>query len=475
MSLLDPPTPMGNGKPDFKCWHDYAAPEKDRISPHLFETGDDLGPVEDFRVPAGNYLAREQHEREREHLWGTVWQMACRLNDIPNVGDYLEYEIGDRSLIIVRDSETSVKALKNACRHRATAMISGKGNTSCFTCPFHGWAYKLDGSLEHVPAGWDFPQFDGSGLREVRCETYNSNVYVNLDDNAAPLIDHIGATMHRNFEAYPDHRMWKSWHFGIVVESNWKIMAEAFFEAYHVPWTHPAYAPGSGDVQGRIDVFRFHHRLISMALIPSFTSGWESTEQEIFDCVMQAAGGFVQIPDGQDPDSLPQMTLPDGVTARRFMADTIRGNWGGQGLDLSGVSETELVDLFSNLIFPNFVSFVGPGGHVTYRFRPNGDDHNSMIFDIANLVPVPGDGPLPPDVPMTMIPRGTLMRDHELAQKVLGQTTLIVDEDVSNSARIQKGLKVSEEIVVGEELEPNIVAFHRNIERWMTGDRRQSR
>jgi hypothetical protein len=57
----------------------------------------------------------------------------------------------------------------------------------------------------------------------------------------------------------------------------------------------------------------------------------------------------------------------------------------------------------------------------------------------------------------------------------MGQTTLIVDEDVSNSARIQKGLKVSEEIVLGQELEPNIVAFHRNIARWMAGDRRQTR
>jgi len=55
---------------------------------------------------------------------------------------------------------------------------------------------------------------------EVRCETYNGNVFVNLDPNARPLREHIGDAMARNFEAYPDHRMWKSWHFGIVVEST---------------------------------------------------------------------------------------------------------------------------------------------------------------------------------------------------------------------------------------------------------------
>ena len=475
MSLLDPPPPMGNGKPEFKCWHDFAREDPGTISPHLFETGDDLGPAGGFRIPAANYLSREQHEREQADLWTTVWQMACRLNDLPQVGDYLEYEIGGRSVIIVRDAIDSVKALRNACRHRATAIATGKGHTNCFTCPFHGWSYKLDGSLDSVPAGWDFPQFDGSGLREIRCETYNGNVFINFDADARPLREHVGDTMARNFDVFPDDRMWKSWHFAMVVESNWKVMAEAFFETYHVPWTHPAYAAGAGDVQGRIDIFGFHHRLISMALVPSFTTGWESTEQEIFDCVMQAAGGFVQIPDGDDPENPSAFTLPEGATARGFMAASIRANWASQGIDLSKVSETELVDLFSNLIFPNFVSFVGPGGHVTYRFRPNGDDHTTMIFDIANLVPVPGDGPLPPDAPMLMLPRGTLVSDFEPAVKAMGQTTLIVDEDVSNSARIQKGLRVSEEIVLGEELEPNIVAFHRNIERWMAGDRSQAR
>src|SRR5262249_10256427 len=156
-----------------------------------------------------------------------------------------------------------------------------------------------------------------------------------------------------HFDAYPDTRMWKSWHFGIVVESNWKIMAEAFFETYHVPWTHPAFAGGAGDVQGRVDVFGLHHRLISMALWPSVTSEWKASEQEILDMVLQAAGGFVQLPDGDNPETPPSLALPDGQTARDFMAATVRANWAAQGLDLSRVSDTEIVDLFSNLIFPN--------------------------------------------------------------------------------------------------------------------------
>ncbi len=465
MSLLDPPAAQ-DAKPPFKAWEDYAR-EDPRTSEHLYWQGDDLGPVDDFRISPQLYLSREQHDREWAHLWSKAWQMACRENDIPRVGDYLEYQIAGRSILIVRDAPDSVRAFRNACRHRGATVAQGKGNTTCFSCPFHGWTYGLDGSLQHVPARWEFPQIDGKGLRAVRCETYNGNVYFSLDDDAAPLIEHIGPVMARHFDAFPDHRMWKSWHFGVVVESNWKIMAEAFFETYHVPWTHPAFAAGAGDIQGRIDVFGLHHRFISMALVPSVTAGWDSTEQEILDTVMQAAGGFVQIPDGADPEEPPSFPLPEGQTARQFMSATIRANWASQGLDLDHVSDTEIVDLYPNLVFPNFVSFVGPGGHVTYRFRPNGDDHTTMIFDVANLVPIPGDGPLPPDAPLQMVPRGTLMRDFEPVMQAMGPTADVFDEDISNSARIQTGLKLADEVVLGATIEPSIVAFHRNIARWI--------
>jgi phenylpropionate dioxygenase-like ring-hydroxylating dioxygenase large terminal subunit len=465
MYLLDPPV-TSNEKPEIVRWEHVAAQDP-RLSPHLLEVGDDLGLPDGFRVPASNYLSREQHEREWAHLWSTVWQMACRENEVPKVGDYIVYEIVGRSILVVRDSEDSIRAFRNTCRHRGATVAQNRGNTSCFSCPFHGWTYGLDGSLQHVPARWEFPQIDGEGLRPVRCETYNGNVFINLDPDATPLIDHIGPVMARHFDAWPDHRMWKAAHFGIIVESNWKIMAEAFFEAYHIPWTHPAYAAGAGDLQGRVDVFGYHHRFISMALIASVTAGWESTEQELIDIALQAAKGFVQIPDGDDPDAPPAITLPEGETARSFMAETVRQNWHSQGLDLSMVSDAEIVDFFSNLIFPNFVSAVGPGGHITYRFRPNGDDHTSMIFEVANLVPIPGDGPLPRDVAMTMIPRGMLMRDFPAAVEALGTTADLLDEDVSNSARVQTGLKLADEIVLGQTIENSVVAFHRNIERWM--------
>lgn len=84
---------------------------------------------------------------EAELFWPRVWQVACRLDEIPDVGDYAEYVILDQSIIVVRTSDTDVKAYYNACRHRGVKLVEGHGNCrSGFICSFHGWCFGLDGA-----------------------------------------------------------------------------------------------------------------------------------------------------------------------------------------------------------------------------------------------------------------------------------------------------------------------------------------
>src|SRR6187455_578857 len=73
-----------------------------------------------LHVPSERYYSREFFELEKEKLWPHVWQMAAREEEIPEPGDFVEYEIVGQSLLIVRQVDGSVKALHNACRHRAT-------------------------------------------------------------------------------------------------------------------------------------------------------------------------------------------------------------------------------------------------------------------------------------------------------------------------------------------------------------------
>ena len=98
------------------------------------------------RGAKGRYLDADFFRLEAENLWSRTWQMACRLEEIPQPYDFATYEILDQSVILIRQQDGTVKAVQNACRHRGVQVAQGRGTCeSGFTCPFHGWCYGPDG------------------------------------------------------------------------------------------------------------------------------------------------------------------------------------------------------------------------------------------------------------------------------------------------------------------------------------------
>ena len=93
------------------------------------------------RIPKQRYYDTDFYALEAENFWPRVWQMACRLEEIPRPGDFVEYEILDQSLIVVRVDAETVRAYHNACRHRGVKLVEGRGNRRTFVCPFHGWCW----------------------------------------------------------------------------------------------------------------------------------------------------------------------------------------------------------------------------------------------------------------------------------------------------------------------------------------------
>src|SRR4051812_12958361 len=78
------------------------------------------------RIPVKRYYDEEFFRLEQERLWPHVWQMACRLEQIPNVGDWIEYSNAGHSVIVVRTKD-GIKAFHNACRHRGVPFAGGSG------------------------------------------------------------------------------------------------------------------------------------------------------------------------------------------------------------------------------------------------------------------------------------------------------------------------------------------------------------
>src|SRR3954467_13386771 len=109
-----------------------------------------MDPAFPDRVRKERYFDRDFYELEVEKLWPRIWQMACRLEEIPAPHDFVEYEILDQSIIVVRNDDMSVSAFQNVCRHRGVKLVEGRGTcASGFTCPFHGWCYGPDGKNIH--------------------------------------------------------------------------------------------------------------------------------------------------------------------------------------------------------------------------------------------------------------------------------------------------------------------------------------
>ena len=440
-----------------KWWDDYAKEDRYKVSDYLFDSGEPTPPIGEYEVDVSDFTSREQHEREVAGLWTKVWQAACRANEIPEVGDFLEYEIVGYSILVVRDTPTTVKAFHNACRHRATAVASGCGTASCFVCPFHGWTYGLDGSLQSLPAEWDFPHVDQSthGLKPVLAEVFNGWVYINLDTTAAPLREFLGETITRHLLVNPTERMQMVSHVGIVVRSNWKVITEAFMETYHVTVTHPTGNAFSGDVQARYDAFGLHQRFCSLIGVPGGIVGEQFTEQEVLEEAIAFQRSLRGMPDdGNYPE------LPEGVTARQFLADQMRALWGAQGYDVSNVSDAEMADVIEYTIFPNLNLVVHPISQSALRFRPNGDDHTTSIAEFMRFRLIPEGQDMPKDAPLLMLGPDDKLADHE---EQMGGTGFIADQDVSNCARVQKGLRSLDKLVLAQKQERNIVAFHRNL------------
>jgi len=84
-------------------------------------------------------------------MWKQVWQMACRAEDIPAPGDFVEYVVGDQSFLVVRGDDHTIRAFANACRHRGNTLRTGAGHCGQIRCRYHGWTWALDGRLADIP------------------------------------------------------------------------------------------------------------------------------------------------------------------------------------------------------------------------------------------------------------------------------------------------------------------------------------
>jgi nitrite reductase/ring-hydroxylating ferredoxin subunit len=393
--------------------------------------------VDPIRV--SRYLSPEFFELEARYVWSKVWQMACREEDIPNVGDYNIYEILGKSLIVTRTASGEIKAFYNTCLHRGRKLVTNNGCKSEFRCPYHGIAWNTDGSFKDNPIGWDFPQWDGEpmNLPEARVDTWGGFVFVNFDLNAKPLMHYI-KPLADHFEKFDWKNRYRSVWVQKKIRANWKVVAEAFMESHHSVTTHPQILPGLADANSQYDVLNdWVSRQFSAGGVASPFVG-PLSEQEIVDYLTGTAGSRRTRPMAGDGE---RHIVPAGETARRYVADLTRKALTEEtGVDHDAASDAELMDALLYNVFPHMSFWAGHAGKLTYRWRPNGTDPHSALMDIMIHSPCPKDKPRPPPAPMIQLDFHEPMSSIE---GLGGGLAAVFDQDFSNLPFVHEGLTAS--------------------------------
>ncbi len=410
-------------------------------------------------ISMDRYYSKAWHDHEVDKVWRKTWQMACRLEEIPNVGDHVVYEIVHDSLIVVRTSSTQIRAYVNSCLHRGTQLRAEDGHVRHFKCPVHGFTWGLDGTLIGMPSAWDFPHVDRKKfcLPEAQVGTWSGFVFINFDPLCEPLHSYL-EILPEHFKDFNLENRYKAVHGAKIMPCNWKLAQEAFMEGFHIATTHPQSLAYTGDTNTQYDVFeagRHVNRFIMLEGVPSPALGQVTPESIV--SAMQRDMPFY----GSKP-----IALAPGESARAKMGEHVRARLGkSTGQDMSALSDCESLDLIQYLLFPNLSPWGGQATPLVYRFRPHGDNPEESIMEIMLLFAKAPDGSHPPPAKVTRI--GIEDSWHKVPG--IGSAADVTDQDTDNLKRIQRGVRAAKKpgVTLSNYQESRIRHFHRTLDAYM--------
>ena len=168
------------------------------------------------------------------------WVGVGRADMVPDPGRYIALDFAGQSIILLRDREGALRAFANSCRHRAARLMEGAGECRGIKCPFHAWAYRLDGTLAAAPHMDTVADFDKAefGLHSYPAEERLGFAFVCLGEGA-PDLDAVLGDFAKLHAGWPLERLVTTRRQEIEVACNWKAFIEVFNEYYHLPFVHP--------------------------------------------------------------------------------------------------------------------------------------------------------------------------------------------------------------------------------------------
>jgi len=196
-------------------------------------------------LPGWAYFSQELFELECETLFKTHWQFVCHVNEAADIGAYVTYDVAGERALVIRGHDGILRAFHNLCRHRGSRIVPDARGVcnKAMVCPYHGWAYNLDGRLRGIANRDTFPpmQAEKWGLKPLEMEIWNGLVFIRFQAGPQPAVAEILARFDDEITPYDLANMvpTDSNSMDDLLPVNWKSVRDVDNEGYHVRQAHP--------------------------------------------------------------------------------------------------------------------------------------------------------------------------------------------------------------------------------------------
>lgn len=197
-------------------------------------------------LPNAAYWSEDWLALENKRIFQRSWVFVMADAELAEPGAIKPATVGGTPIILVRGEDGQVRAFHNVCRHRGTQLVGEACVAKTITCPYHAWAYRLDGTLKSRPhfhgpnqlERFENGEAENLALYPIRCEAWNGCHFVDLSGQAPDLTTWLGPMLKRTSVYDFSHIRWIAKK-AYTIKSNWKLVLENYMEGYHVFCTHP--------------------------------------------------------------------------------------------------------------------------------------------------------------------------------------------------------------------------------------------
>ena len=188
------------------------------------------------------YEQQDVLDKEKKKIFGNIPLLAGHINQLDAVGSYILSDWDEFPYIIIKGEDHKIRAFMNVCRHRGS-KIQFEQTSECLKaliCPYHGWSYKLDGTLKGITQSYSFPNINKAdyNLKEIWLQIHEGLIWVSPNPNLEFDIKSYLGEFYEDLAFFnvKDLSLYKK--SKIVKKANWKLLIKTYLEGYHVPYLH---------------------------------------------------------------------------------------------------------------------------------------------------------------------------------------------------------------------------------------------